>query len=105
MQEFVSEPIHPCPGTFASSQMATGLPGLPRAFTWRGEKREVLAILHSWKHSSPEGGRPDAEVYLRRHYFRLRMSDDTVWTVYFLRQAPRGGSPKRRWFLYEIERQ
>ncbi|MEK7755897.1 MAG: hypothetical protein AAB385_01665, partial [Planctomycetota bacterium] len=53
--------------------------------------------------SSREGARAGGELYLRRHCFRLRMSDDTIWTVYCTRQAPRSGDPKKRWFLYTIE--
>jgi hypothetical protein len=83
--------------------MAAGLPGLPRAFTWRGARYEIQDCLEAWKQSEPEGGRAGGERYLRRHYFRLHMSDETVWTVYFLRSTPRSGTPTRRWFLYRIE--
>ncbi|MBN2445161.1 MAG: cytoplasmic protein [Phycisphaerae bacterium] len=100
MEEFVSEPIEPVAGTFDTAAMARGEPGLPAGFLWHGEKFDVLERLETWKQSSPEGGRHDAEVYLRRHYYRLRMSDGAIWTVYFTRQARAGGSPRRRWFLY-----
>ena len=103
MEGFVSEPITPQAGTFDAGAMAAGLPGLPRGFRWRGAAYTVVALLDAWKQSAPEGGRPDGERYLRRHCFRLRMNDDSVWTVYFTRQPPRGGSPKSRWFLYSIE--
>ena len=104
MEEFVSESITPHAGTFQSSSMAAGMPGLPAGFDWRGESHRIVAELGSWKQSAPEGGRADGERYLRRHYFRLRMSDETVWTVYFIRQTPRSGSPKNRWYLYAVER-
>lgn len=84
--------------------MAAGLPGLPAAFVWRQATWAVVERLEAWKQSAPEGGRADGERYLRRHYFRLRVSDGSVWTVYFVRQAPKSVSPKRRWFLYAIER-
>lgn len=99
MDEFVSESITPLRGSFDTGAMAAGLPGLPQGFAWHGASYTVSAVLESWKHTSPEGGRVGNEVYLRRHYFRLRMSDNSVWTVYFVRQTPRGGSPRRRWFL------
>jgi hypothetical protein len=104
MPEFVSEPITPHAGTFDAAAMATGLPGLPRGFTWRGAAYRIDEQLETWKASAPEGGRPGGERYLRRHYFRLRMSDGAVWTVYFVRQAPRSGPAKLRWFLYLVER-
>lgn len=104
MTEFVSEPITPHEGTFDAKPMAAGLPGLPGGFDWRGESFQIVDRLEAWKQSAPEGGRPDGERYLRRHYFCLRMSDEAVWTVYFVRQTPRSGSPKTRWFLYSVER-
>ena len=103
MEEFVSELITPQRGTFDTGAMGAGLPGLPAGFEWRGESRRIVALLEEWKQSAPEGGRAGGERYLRRHYFRLRMSDEAVWTVYFLRQTPRSGSPKKRWFLYAVE--
>lgn len=102
MEQFISEPIRPLPGGFDTAAMAAGLPGLPRGFLWRGREHVVAARLEAWKQSAPEGGRAGGELYLRRHYHRLRMADGTVWTVYFTRQAARGGSPRRRWFLYSI---
>ena len=97
---FVSEAIIPARGRFDSAAMARGEPGLPPEFTWRGERFTIVERLEQWKDSAPEGGRAGAELYLRRHYYKLRMSDDAVWTVYFARQKPKGGSPKNRWFLY-----
>lgn len=105
MHEFVSEWIQPRGGAFDTQAMAAGTPGLPRAFEWRAETFEVAETLGAWKESGPEVGRLHGERYLRRHYWRLRMADGAVWTVYFVRLAPRGGSAKRRWFLYEIEQE
>jgi len=65
---------------------------------------EVVERTAQWKHSSREGSRAQGELYLRRHYYKLRMSDGAVWTVYFTRQPSPSGSPKHRWFLYEIDR-
>ncbi len=98
--EFVSEPITPTSEAFDTRAMATGTPGLPRAFTWRERDVSILACVGQWKGTSPEGGRSGNEVYLRRHYFELRMADGSTWTVYFVRQTPKSGSPKARWFLY-----
>jgi hypothetical protein len=103
MGEFVGDTIEPQSGTFDAGAMARGEPGLPRGFKWRGQAFDVVERLEQWKGTSPEGGRSGGEVYLRRHYYKLRMSDGSTWTVYFLRQAPAGGSAKRRWFLYTVE--
>jgi hypothetical protein len=104
MIEFVSEPITPHRGTFDASSMGRGEPGVPTGFDWRGISLEILQLLESWKDSSREGSRAQGELYLRRHYYRLRMSDGAVWTVYFVRQTPRSGNPRARWFLYSIQR-
>jgi len=100
MDQFISEPIEGLAGSFDSGAMARGLPGLPRGFRWREQTYAVVEVLDAWKQSAPEGGRPGGERYLRRHCYRLRMSDGGVWTVYLVRQTPPGGSAKRRWFLY-----
>jgi hypothetical protein len=98
-EEFVSEPITPHAGTFDAAAMAMGTPGLPKGFDWRERSYAIAARLESWKESSPEGGNPNRERYLRRHCYRLRMDDGSEWTVYCLRQAARGGPGKRRWYL------
>jgi hypothetical protein len=104
MAEFVGEPIEGAAGTFDAAAMSRGEPGLPGAFVWRGVGYRIAERLDQWKGTAREGGRASGEVYLRRHYYRLGMSDGSVWTVYFIRQAAKSGSAKRRWFLYTIER-
>ena len=103
MSAFVSEQITPTEGRFDAGAMARGEPGLPAGFTWRGTSYEIVARLEQWKDTSAEGGRPGGEVYLRRHYYRIRMSDGAVWTVYFTRQAPKSGPAQARWFLYTVD--
>jgi hypothetical protein len=104
MIEFVSEPITPHRETFDASRMGRGEPGAPTGFVWRGISFAILQMLESWKESSREGSSAQGQLYLRRHYYRLQMSDGAVWTVYFVRQTPRSGDPRSRWFLYSIER-
>ncbi len=104
MPEFVSEPIVPVKGCFDAAAMGRGEPGLPAGFTWRGEAFSVVGLLGKWKGTSAEGGRAGGQVYLRRHYYELRMSDGSRWTVYFTRQTPKSGSAKIRWFLYTVAR-
>ena len=103
MTEFVSEAIRPRAGTFDALGMGRGEPGLPSGFDWRGESLTIVERLAAWKDSSREGSRAQGELYLRRHYYRLLMSNEAVWTVYFVRQTPRSGSPRSRWFLYSVE--
>ena len=101
MSELISEPIRPIAGTFNASRMAQGEPGLPSGFVWRGATLTIVEQLAAWKQSSREGGGA-GDLYLRRHYYKLRMDDDSVWTIYFVRQTPRTGNPKSRWFLYTV---
>ena len=103
MSELISEAIVPKRGSFDAAAMASGAPGLPKGFTWRCGDFTVRTVISAWKESSREGGRPTAELYLRRHCYKLLMSDDSLWTVYFLRQAPRGGNARKRWYLYSVE--
>ena len=102
MDRFVSEQIQPVGESIDASAMARGEPGLPACFQWRDETYEVVSVVRQWKAAAAEGGRPGGEVYLRRHYYEIQMSDGSVWTVYLVRQTPKSGSPKARWFLYTI---
>lgn len=104
MRELISEAIEPAAGTFDAAAMARGEPGLPTAFTWRDRSYAVRESLAWRKRSEREGGRPGGRLYLRRHEYVLRMDDGSLWTVYCMRQGPRSGSAKRRWYLYAIER-
>ena len=103
MPELVSEPITPHAGTFDAAAMGTGGPGLPTGFNWRDESYDIVDVQSAWKESSREGSHAQGELYLRRHYYTLLMSDQSVWTIYFIRQTPKTGNPKKRWFLYTIE--
>ncbi|MCC7408086.1 MAG: hypothetical protein IT442_08440 [Phycisphaeraceae bacterium] len=105
---FISEPIHPTPGSFDAAAMAAGEPGLPARFTWRDTEYHVTELLEAWKSSSPESG--SGELYLRRHWFKIlaESNDDPParwrFTLYCLRQAPKGATTPRaqqaRWWLY-----
>ncbi len=102
MADLISEPIAPHRGTFDTSRMGSGEPGLPTGFVWRGQSVSIVDQLATWKHSSREGGGA-GDLYLRRHYYKLRMNDGRIWTIYFVRQTPRSGNAKKRWFLYTVE--
>jgi hypothetical protein len=119
-EQLVSEPSTPARGSFDAAAMGRGVPGLPARFTWRGRAFVVLDQLETWKTSTP--GKGCGELYLRRHWFRIRVAavaqgePETaagaesasgrlaVFTVYCLRQPPRGGAreARRRWWLYSV---
>ena len=101
--ELISEPITPTPGTFDTADMGKALPGLPTEFTWRDKTYRVGILLEKWKTSGPEIGRLGGEKYLRRHYFRVRTTDQSVMTIYCERNTKNRNRPKARWFLYTLE--
>ena len=105
-EEFVSEPITPEAGSFSPEMMASGLAALPRAFTWRKRRYEIVECIDHAKVSAPEGGVEGKERYLRRQVFTVRLDSGQRATIYVQRQLPRGTSTRaarHRWFLYSIE--
>ncbi len=101
-EAFVGDEILPKAGTFDTAAMAVGLPGLPAVFTWRSTEYTVAAVLQTWKSSSPckSGAK---EMYLRKHWYRIRTTTGEVMTLYFNRQPVRSGrSKKDRWVLYSM---
>lgn len=104
--QFISEPIVPERGTFSTELMAQGLASLPAAFTWRNRRYQILECLAHVKQSTPEGGVPGNERYLRRQEFHVRLDSGQAAIIYVQRQPSRGSSPRaarQRWFLYMIE--
>ena len=83
---------------FAAAAMARGEPGLPKAFTWRGRRFEVVRVIATWKSSTADRG----EKYLRRHWFDVLAATGERLTLYCERQAHNRRRPKARWWLYTI---
>jgi hypothetical protein len=97
---FVSEEITPVPGALEIGGMAVGEPGFPRRFRWGDREIGVEEILDRWKTTGEDRG----DVYVRRHWFRIRTADGETMRIYFRRQAPRPGRPARgRWWLYAVD--
>lgn len=101
--ELISEAITPDPGTFDAAAMARGEPGLPTGFTWRGRHYAITERLASWKHSEAED-HARGERYYRKHYYRVRTDGGEVMTLYAVRHVKAGQNPRKRWWLYTIER-
>jgi hypothetical protein len=99
-KRFVSEAIEPLAATADTLRMATGEPGLPRAFRWRGETIEVTAALRSWRETGlcRHGS---SERYVRKHWYEIATADHFILTIYFDRQ-PRKGGKEGRWWLFSI---
>ncbi|MBN2582590.1 MAG: cytoplasmic protein [Planctomycetes bacterium] len=100
-EQFVSEEIQPAAGSFAAAAMARGQPGLPEQFSWRGTEYRVVELLRQWKTTGPCHSGSD-ELYVRRHWFHVRVEPAAEMTLYCDRQARNTRRPKARWWLYTI---
>jgi len=83
--------------------MATGRPGLPTGFMWRGQHFAIVRVLEDWKQSEASG-HAAGQRYYRKHFYRLLTQSGEVLTLYAVRHVKPGESPRRRWWLYSIER-
>ena len=100
-EQFVSEAIRPVAGTADVGAMATGAPGLPRAFTWRGRTVTIERVVRTWRETGPcRNG--SAEAYVRKHGFEVLTDAGERMTLYFDRQARSGTRPKARWWLLSV---
>jgi hypothetical protein len=97
--EFICDPLKPIGGATDAARMATGEPGLPRQFDWRGEVFDVTAVVRSWRETGPCTHGSD-ERYVKKHWYEIETPLGNM-TIYFERQS-RGGSNKVRWFLYSL---
>lgn len=98
-EQFISEPLTPKAGTATPLRMASGEPGLPEQFLWRGETHRIDAVVSSWKTQSG-CSHGSGEQYVRRHWFQIRVDDGSEWKVYCDRQAASPRAPRRRWWFY-----
>jgi hypothetical protein len=101
-EKFISETIKPLAGTFDTAAMTRGEPGLPRKFIWRDREYEVAEVMEAWKETGPcRSG--SSELYLRKHWYKIRTTDNIIMTLYFERQARSKNQSKARWWLYTTE--
>lgn len=97
---FVSEPIKPLFADTDAQGMAEGAPGLPRAFSWRGESLGIANVLRSWRETGP-CTHGSSERYARKHWFEVETTSHQRAQIYFERQA-RGRNQTARWWLFTI---
>jgi hypothetical protein len=98
-QSFVGEAITPVDRSFTVSPMAMGKPGLPRKFSWRDREFPVIEILEEWKEAG-DCRHGSGERYIRKHWFRIKTTEDLEMEIYFERQARSSGGS--RWRLFSI---
>jgi hypothetical protein len=100
---FISEPIVPLDASFDTTGMARGEPGLPRKFRWRKKEFHIAEVLEMWKeHGDCAHG--SGERYVRKHGYRVRVTDGSILQLYFIRSFGRGKFQTRsRWWIQSIE--
>ena len=98
-ETFIGAAIVPEDMSFSVSPMAIGKPGLPRTFSWQGKKFAVTEVLEEWKESG-NCRHGSGERYVRKHWFRVRTTEDLEMKIYFERQARSSGGS--RWRLFSI---
>jgi len=99
METFIGEPIVPEDMSFSVSPMAMGKPGLPQKFSWKGGRFSVLEVLEEWKESGNCRHR-SGDSYVRKHWFRVRTTENLEMKISFERQGR--SSVRARWRLYSI---
>ena len=102
-EHFISEAIIPDAQSFGRP-VAIGEPALPQRFTWRKQKFEVREVVRAWKEHEPDRTHGSGELYLRKHWFEVRVDDGSVMKIYFQRQPMSGRTAKARWWLYSMAR-
>ncbi len=104
MNTFVSESITPVFDEGTGVAIVAGAPVVPSGFIWRKKEYRVESVLETWKESGPcKSG--SSERYLRKHWYRIRMTDGTEMEVYFERQARSARQGKKRWWLFCVSDQ
>ena len=100
---FVSETLTPIADSFDADMMARGEPGLPHQFRWRKENWQVAEILEGWReHGDCSNG--SGERYVRKHVYRVRLTNGWVLRLCFQRSFGRGQfRMKSRWWVHSIE--
>ena len=98
-ESFVGEGIVPECQSFCTSGMATGKPGLPLSFSWRGKRFSIVEVLEEWKDCG-DCRHGSGERYIRKHWFRVRTTEAQEMRIYFERQGRSSGGS--RWRLYSI---
>ena len=101
-ESLISEAIEPLMDDLAERPFEVGEPILPRGFRWRGAEYRIEEVLETWKQYSG-GSRSMPEHYLRKHWFRVRMSDGSTMKIYFERKARSKAEAKARWWIYTVE--
>lgn len=98
-EKLISEAVTPVALSFNAAAMASGEPGVPMAFSWRGTDYRVARVLDSWKNL--RGCRNGSgEQYINKHFFRVETETGEIMTLY----RTRTGSKRDEWILYTMQK-
>jgi phosphoribosylglycinamide formyltransferase-1 len=100
-ERFVSEAIEPVVETADTARMASGEPGLPSEFAWRGRSVVVASLIRSWRETGP-CRHGSGERYVRKHWYEIATPAGEVMKIYFERQ-PRRGRVASHWRLFSVQ--
>ena len=106
---FIGEPIE---AEFDKDPLLSKKPGCPAAFTWRGDRYQVAALLEEWHDYDRRGRFAEnmQEAHARaatrrgswgvgRDYYRVRTSAGRVFLIYFDRAPKEAGDRSGSWFV------
>jgi hypothetical protein len=100
-ERFIGQALEPVASTFDTKRMAAGEPGLPREFTWQGERIRVVGVRREWRETGP-CRHGSGEQYVRKHWYEVE--DDTGRTLkIYVERHPRGRRKTGRWHLFSME--
>jgi phosphoribosylglycinamide formyltransferase-1 len=97
--QLVSEQLKPLLGEVDAGRIVVGAPLLPTGFAWRCVEYPVAEVLEEWKETGP-CTHGSGEMYVRKHWFRIRTTGGDEMKIYFERKARSAREAKKRWWLY-----
>ena len=108
--DFIDEPIEVF---FDELPLLMKSPSCPNEFIWRGETYRVVEMLEMWQDFMRRGNMKrnmqpgHIEVALRRgswgvgrFHFRVRVSSERIFEIYYDRAPKNAGDRKGHWFLF-----
>ncbi len=98
-EQFIGESVTVTDSAFDASVMASGAPGVPSVFSWRGTSYRVRAVLHTGKTNRP-CRHGSGERYIDKHVYCVETETGEVMTLYCRRTSGR----KAGWTLYSLRK-
>lgn len=100
-EEFLCETIQPLSGTFDTTAMAAGEPGLPLGFKRGGKEVRMIRLLRKWKSDTPDRTHGGSERYRDKFWYEVETDAGECWRLYFDRQV-KARKLTRSWVLHTM---